>query len=136
MRLAGFNFTKINAEKKKSAVKEIKIDTKINIENIKEIKSEFANSKESLLAVEFNYSIEYKNLANLEFGGNLIIILDSKKSKDILKDFENKKISNDFKVSIFNIILKKSSIKALELEEDLNLPAHFRLPTLKPSKKK
>jgi hypothetical protein len=135
MKLAGFNFTKIHAEKQKNQIKEIKIDSKINIANIELIKSDLINQKESLLGVEFDYSIKYKNLATLEFKGNLVLVLDSKDANKIIKDFKNKKISDDFRISIFNIIMKKSSIKALQLEEELNLPYHFKLPSLRPEKK-
>lgn len=136
MKLVGFNFTKINAEKFKNTSKEIKVDTKINIQEIKEVKSEFSKNNETLLTIEFEYSITYKELASLDFKGNLVLLLDSKQATQVLKDFEKKKISNEFRVSIFNLILKKSSVKALQLEEELNLPSHFRLPTLKPEKKK
>jgi hypothetical protein len=135
MKLAGFNFTKIHAEKQKNQIKEIKIDSKINIASIESIKSDLINQKESLLGVEFDYSIKYKNLATLEFKGNLVLVLDSKDANKIIKDFKNKKISDDFRISIFNIIMKKSSIKALQLEEELNLPYHFKLPSLRPEKK-
>jgi len=33
-------------------------------------------------------------------------------------------------VSLFNIILRKCHVKALELEEDLNLPLHVQMPSL------
>jgi hypothetical protein len=135
MKLAGFNFTKIHAEKQKNQIKEIKIDSKINIASIESIKSDLINQKESLLGVEFDYSIKYKNLATLEFKGNLVLVLNSKDANKIIKDFKNKKISDDFRISIFNIIMKKSSIKALQLEEELNLPYHFKLPSLRPEKK-
>jgi hypothetical protein len=135
MKLAGFNFTKIYAEKLKGNVKEIKVDTKINLEDIKEIKSNLSSQNDSLLGIEFEYNINYKDLAKLEFKGNLILILDPKKAEEIIKNFKGKKMAEDFKVAIFNLILKKSSIKALQLEEELNIPSHFKLPSLKFEKK-
>jgi len=136
MKLAGFNFTKIYAERKESKTTTVKIDTKINLKNIKEIKTNFTDSKESLLGLDFDYAIEYKDLANLDFSGNLVILIDQKKAKQIVTDFEKKKIEESFRLAIFNIILKRSSVRALQLEEELNLPTHFRLPSLKPEQKK
>lgn len=136
MKLAGFNFTKIHAERLKGNTKELKVDTKINLEDIKQIKSDLAKSQESFLGIEFDYLINYKDLAKLEFKGNLLLILDSKKAEEIIKDFKNKKMNEEFKVNVFNIILKKSSIKALGLEEELNIPSHFKLPSLKFENKK
>lgn len=131
MKLAGFNFTKINAEKKKDSFKDLKLETKIDIEEIKEIKSNFLKSKDSFLTVKFSYDIDYQpEVANISFKGNILLAVDSKKLKDILKDWKDKKISDEFRLIVFNLILKKSTIKALQLEEELNLPTHFRLPSI------
>lgn len=135
MKLAGFNFTKIVAEKKKASFKELKIDTKINILDMQEIKDESIKSKDSFLEVSFVYIINYlPGIANLEFEGKCALSVDQKQIKDILKDWKDKKIDDNFKVAIFNLILMKSNIKALQLEEELNLPLHFRLPSLSISK--
>jgi len=131
MKLAGFNFTKINAEKIKDNFKDLKIETKINIEDLKEIKSNLIKSKESFLTIKFQYGIDYKpEIANIEFKGNILLAVDQKKAKDILRDWKDKKISEEFRMVIFNLILKKSNIKSLQLEEEINLPAHFRLPMI------
>jgi len=38
-------------------------------------------------------------------------------------------------VFLFNIILKKSTLKALQIEEELNIPLHMQLPSLKKQEK-
>ena len=38
-------------------------------------------------------------------------------------------------IALFNIILRKANVKALELEEQIGLPLHIPLPTLKKPKK-
>ena len=60
---------------------------------------------------------------------------NSKKIKEILKQWKNKKISEDFKIPLFNLILRKSNVKTLELEEEMGLPLHIPLPHLKNQKK-
>jgi hypothetical protein len=131
MKLAGFNFTKISVEKKKSSFKDLKIETQINLTEIQEIKQETVKSKDSLLGVDFSYIINYApNIALLEFKGHCVLVLDSKKLKDILKDWKDKKLDPEFRTAIFNLILIKSNIKALQYEEELNLPLHFRLPSI------
>jgi hypothetical protein len=135
MKLIGFNFTKISVEKINNLSKDLKIDTSINIESIDEVKNELLKSKDSFLNLKFNYKINYKpNIALIELSGNLAISVDSKLGKEILKDWKNKKIKDETRIILFNAILKKSNVKALQLEEEMNLPFHFQLPSLKPKK--
>jgi hypothetical protein len=136
MRLVGFNFTKINLEKTSDNLKDLKIRTDINISDIKETKSELLKSSDGLIVVKFEYNINYeKDIALLKFCGNLVISIESKKAKEILNQWKDKKIPEDFRLSIFNVILKKSSLKALQFEEELNLPPHIPLPSFKSAEK-
>ena len=43
---------------------------------------------------------------------------------------KEKKFDTDEHLSITNMIVQKATIKALEIEEELGLPFHIRLPTL------
>lgn len=134
MKLIGFNFTKINSEKKESQtnLKDVKVKTNLNISNIEEINSNLLNTKEQVLRVNFIYNIDYSpDYASVNFSGNLILSLEPKKAKEVLKKWKEKKIDEELKVSVFNIILKKSNIKALQLEDEMNLPLHFPLPSVK-----
>ena len=131
MKLMGFNFTKISAEKIKGSSEGIKLNTNINISEIKEIKDNPFKSKESIVSVNFNYIIDYKpDFAKLEFNGTLVLSLENKESKEVLKQWKEKKMPDDFKLSLFNLILRKSNTKAIQLEEELNIPLHFPLPKL------
>ena len=51
-------------------------------------------------------------------------------------DWKDKKMPDDFRNTLFNLILRKASLKALQLEEEMNLPIHMQLPTLKIGEKK
>lgn len=137
MKLMGFNFKKISVEKLGERPKELKINTNIDISEIKNIKSDILKTKEEILAVGFSYIIDYSpSFATLNFKGDLLIALDPKISKELLKQWKKKKIPEELRIPIFNIILMKSNIKALELEEEMNLPLHIPLPTLKPGQEK
>ena len=128
----GFNFNKINVEKFSDNLTELKINTNIDISDINEVKPGSFKTKEILLGIKFNYTINYEpNFAKIEFSGNVLVSLDPKIAKNILKEWEDKKIPDDFKTHLFNLIMRKSSIKALEFEEDMNLPYHIPLPVLK-----
>jgi hypothetical protein len=126
----------MNLEKKSDNMKDLKVTTGIDITDVQEAKSDLFKS-EDLVAVRFDYSVNYeKDVASLKFSGGLIVSIDSKQAKEILKQWKDKKIPEDFKLSIFNIILRKSSLKALQFEEEFNLPPHIPLPSFKPAEDK
>ena len=136
IRFAGFNLNKLSIEKKEKK-EDIKLDTNIDISNISETKVNGIGVTDFFISVDFIYTINYNpDFANLEFKGNLLFSMDSDTAEKILKEWENKKISEDFKLLLFNIILKKSNIKALQLEDEFNLPLHIPLPSLKKTSEK
>jgi len=137
MKLVGFNFTKIHAEKSSEQPKEIKINTSVNILEITELKSDFLKSKEDMIGIKFNYGIDYSpNFAKIELSGVIIISVDSKESKEVLRQWKDKKVPDNFKLAIFNIILSKANIKAIQLEDEFNLPIHINMPSLRPTTEK
>ena len=142
MRLLGFNLNKISAEKHPNSSADVKIVPNVNIEDIKDVKSEGPKTKEEFIGVKFSYTINYEpGYAKLEFSGELLASVDSKVAKEVTKNWKDKKLEGDFKVFLFNVILRRTNVKALELEDDLNLPLHVPLPSVnkesfKPSSEK
>lgn len=137
MKLLGFNFTKIQVEKSKDRVENLKIGTRIDVSEIKEAKTGILKTKDEILAIKFKYGLDYEpGMAKLDLEGNLIISLESKEARDVLKQWKDKKMPENFRTTLFNLILRKSSLKALQFEEELNLPIHIQLPTLKLGDKK
>lgn len=136
MKLIGFSLNKICAEIFSNKFNELKIENNIKIEDIQSTNTDIFKKDEEVLNVQFNYSLNYNpNVAKLSFIGTVLLLVGQKESKAILKQWEEKKISDNLKISIFNIILKKTNIKALILEEELNLPLHISVPFLKAKKK-
>jgi len=132
MKLAGFNFNKINVERSGELPKELKINSNIDVLNIKDVKSDFFKVKEQLVEVSFNYKINYlPDYATLELGGNIILSLEPKIARDVLAQWKEKKMPVEFKIALFNFIIRKSSVKALQLEEEMNLPYHIPFPSVK-----
>ncbi len=137
MKLMGFNFTKIQVEKFKDRVENLKIGTRIDVSDITEAKSRILKTKEEIIVVKFLFGLDYEpKMAKIDLEGNLILSLDSKQAKEVLKDWKDKKMSEELRITLFNLILKKATLKALQLEEEMNLPIHMRLPSLKISEKK
>jgi hypothetical protein len=136
MRVIGINFTKMFGERFNKKAKELKIGNEINIKSIEEIESGPVKIKESLIEISFYYNVLYEpELAKVSFEGNLLMAVDPKEGKEIIKSWKNKNLDEETKVLFFNIILKKVSLKALQIEEELNLPPHFNLPSLRASSK-
>ncbi len=134
MKIIGFQFNKILCEKKGGNLKDVKLNTNIDLSSIDEVKSEMIKTKEQIISVKFNYLINYApQFAKIELSGEIVMVEDEKIAKEILKDWKDKKLPPQFKMGLFNLILKKSSIKALQLEEEMGLPYHIPFPSLKAS---
>ena len=132
MKILGINFTKLNAEKFSIDAKGVKIGTHIDLSEIREVKSDFFSSKEKVLGIKFSYEIDYDpNFAKIKLAGNILVSTDDTNFNKILEGWKEKNLPDDFRLSIFNLILKKSSLKALQLEEELNIPLHISMPFLK-----
>jgi hypothetical protein len=102
-----------------------------------EAKSDFLKSSDELIAVKFEYTITYeKDVAVLKFYGAIVVSVESKQAKEILKQWKDKKVPEEFRLNIFNIILRKSSLRALQFEEEFNLPPHIPLPSFKAAEDK
>ena len=131
MRLIGFNFTKIDAEKLKDKTDSIKFNTKINLSSAESLNSDMLKTKEEIVKINFTYSLNYDpDFAKIELSGNVILAMEPKMAKEALKGFKDKGVSDEFRVFVLNILLKKVNLKALELEEELNLPLHLPLISL------
>jgi hypothetical protein len=138
MRVIGFNFTKISIEKLKELTERPKVTNEIDVPEIIEAKPGILKTKEDILEAKFEYKVAYEpKLANINLEGRILLSLEPKIAKEVLKQWKKKKMPEEFRNLLFNIILRKSSLKALQLEDELNLPIHMPLPSLKkPDKEK
>jgi hypothetical protein len=133
IKLAGFKYSKILVERNDELKGELKITPNINIKSIEKFKSD--NSKQELLLVDFKFGIDYTSLGKVELEGKMFLSLDQKTMKDTLESWNDKKMDSEMNLIILNAIMQKASIKALELEEEMNLPPHVQLPRLQLGKK-
>lgn len=132
MKIIGFNFNKICIEKFTDNLKELKINTNIDIKDVKQLKQELFHTKEEIIEIKFGYAIEYSpDIAKISLLGSIILLVDLKTSKKFVKEWKNKKIPEDDKLTLFNVIMKKSNLKSIQLEDEMNLPLHISLPSVK-----
>jgi len=130
MNVIGFNFTKISANKENKKDKLEKINSNLEFTNI--VKESIDLLKEAHVAkIDFKYNIDYQpTLAAIDMEGVILIKSEEKEVDKLIKTWKKNKIEDEVKIPLFNLILKKCSVKALQLEEELNLPQHIQLPKL------
>lgn len=127
----GFNFDKISIERFLDNIVDMKISTNIDVSDITKLDSGILKTKEELLSVKFNYTIDYQdNIAKIELTGRILLVLEPKQAKEVLKQWNDKKISDEFRIPLFNLIFRKANIKAIQLEDEMNLPIHIPLPKI------
>ena len=135
MRVIGFNFSKISVEKLKDINQTPKITTSIDITEINEIKTALLNIKDeaTMIQARFTYGVRYEpDFASIDLAGSVLLTLDSKEAKEVIKRWKKKEIPEGFRTILFNVVLRKAALKSLHLEEEMNLPLHIPLPTLRP----
>lgn len=127
MRIIGFSFKKICAERKKDLKKNVEIKSKLNVKDIEKDNIEIAGD---ILKFSYVYSIIYDpGFAEITFQGTVLVVPDNSESmKKILKEWNSKKLSEEIRIFLYNFIMAKCNLKALQLEEDFSLPAHIPLP--------
>ncbi|MBX4211954.1 hypothetical protein KW787_00660 [Candidatus Pacearchaeota archaeon] len=139
MQIIGFNFTKISAIRPESFNETPKSNPTINIEftDLNKDKLDLIKDKE-IVKISFRFSVSYteatikdKSDAELVFEGFIVLSLDKDEAKDILKGWKKKQLPQPLQMNLSNVVLKRCTIKALALEEELNLPTHIRLPQIR-----
>tara|TARA_Y100000310_G_C20240357_1_gene604358 strand:- start:118 stop:558 length:441 start_codon:yes stop_codon:yes gene_type:complete len=139
MQVLGFNFTKIEGIKTPDFKPVEELSTNVEFISIEKDKADLLKDSE-IIKIEFRFIVEYdkakeesnKEKDKKESGINLegVIMLSATKeeSKDIFKEWKKKKIPEKIRLPLFNLILNKCSLKSLQLEDELNLPLHVRMP--------
>jgi Tfp pilus assembly protein PilN len=131
MAIVGFNLDKISIERKEEITGKVSIKSNIDINNINKTNIVLMEGKDTLRAT-FTFFINYEpNLARLDFKGHVLIVEDAKTSKKIIEDWKKKKMDPKLREQVYNLILRKANIRALALEEELNLIPHWPMPSVK-----
>jgi len=126
LKLAGSRFTEIKGNRKPDFSGNLNMKTNINIED-------FEKTKESI-KVTYSFEITYGELGKIELKGLLFLTSDNKTLRELQKAWKSKKLDTEEFIAITNVVMQKASVKALEIEEELGLPIHLRMPTFNPKK--
>ncbi len=132
MKLVGFNYTKIHAERFEKAKKFEKISQSLNFTDI--TKEEIDLMKESnVLKVTFEHTVMYDpEFVKIDLRGAVLLQMNSETIKEAVKSWKkDKKISDEIKIPLYKIILNRCALKSLNIEEELNVPHHMSLVNIK-----
>ena len=128
MKVMGFNFTKISVERPEKMQFDGKINANLEFTNADKTTLGTISSNE-YLKLNFRYTISYqKNDPNVLFEGSLIVEVDPETITETLKTWKKKQVPEKIRIPLLNSIMYKCNLRALQLEEEVNLPPHFRLP--------
>ena len=139
MQVIGFNFTKIKVERNPGQLQPSTINTNIEFidmtqENISLLKDQDALRVVFRFSVIYNESSQKKEVKQGEalFEGINMIATPRGQGKELVKGWKKKDLASDFQLPLFNLILRKCTPKALDLEDQVGLPTHIPLPHLSP----
>lgn len=130
MPIVGFSFSKISAEKFQQAKEKIKINVRVDVKDI--TKEELKIGEKETVKISFVFSVDYDpRVGELLLEGNVFFAENPKKIRKIIESWKEKKVEEEIRVDVFNFIITRCNVKALQLEEELGLPIHLPMPRIK-----
>lgn len=130
MAIVGFNFTKINVERKDIQKGKINISNNVAIKDIKPTDISLGKEKQNALKFTFEFTSKYDpKIGSILLGGDLMFLGDAKKIKETHEGWKkDKSVPKDIMTIILNTVLTKCNIQALILSQEVNLPPPVPLP--------
>jgi len=133
MPILGFNFEKISVVKKKEKKeKQIKIKNSLKIVDVAEEEIPFMKQG-NVLKFSFEFNLDYETLGSIDLGGNILYSGNPDEIKGIMKSWKkDKRLPTLLMSSLLNLTMFKCCVKALDLSQEVNLPAppQIRFPKI------
>ena len=134
MAIVGFGFDKILVNKKETKT-QYKVQNNINVISLSESKLPVGKEDVPVIKITFDYLVDYEEAGKVELSGYVMYLDVVQKIKEILEKWKkDEKMPTEFGASIYNFIINRVSVKALQLEEDIGFPLHISLPKIMPKK--
>lgn len=131
MKIIGFNYTKISAERVTKWQPIKKINTNIEFLDLTKDETNIIKDAE-IIKISFKFGVGYepKN-ASISLEGFVFISAEHNETKEVMKQWSKKKDLNEaFRNTIVRFLWKKCNLKAFQLEEELSIPTHIQLPQI------
>ncbi|MBR9699761.1 hypothetical protein GOV09_04865 [Candidatus Woesearchaeota archaeon] len=138
MAIVGFSFTKIEVEKKESAVGKVNISNNVVLKDVIEASLPVNTVKQKAIKFVFQFTSKYEpNVGKIVFGGEVLYLQETAKVKNIISDWKKSgQIEKNLMAQILNTVLAKCNVQALILSQEVNLPSPIPLPKVKMEAKK
>jgi hypothetical protein len=133
MTIVGFNFTKINVEKKEAKSPKVNISNNVGVKDVKETNLSLGTEKQKAIKFIFEFATSYEpDIGGLTFVGEVLYLEAEEKTKAILDQWKkDKSVDKDLMSAILNTVLSKCNVQALILSQEVNLPSPIPLPKVK-----
>ena len=133
MAIVGFNFSKINVERKKDPVGKVDINNNVSVKNVEEADFAVGSLKQKGLRFTFEFVSDYTpDIASITLNGSVLFVGDKSQTEKILGEWKkNKKLSKDIMADIVNTVLTRCNVESVMLSRDVNLPPPIPMPTVK-----
>jgi len=132
MRYVGLRLQKIEADRfSEISGGNINVNSNFNLGKVKKEAELTKDSDKPIFSFEFTYSIKYEDSAEISFKGMVFIEIEDKKLIKELEKEDTKVSDNDLRKFILDVVLARTHVESLHLEEKLNLPFHIQSPRVK-----
>lgn len=134
MPIVGFNIKKIDAVKEGALKQGMKIENNVGVTEIKEEGLTLPNgTSESVLKVSYSFNANYTpNIGHVKFNGEVVYAGGKEEMDKILGNWKkDKKIDPELMTLFMNFIMLRCNIKAFVYAQDVELPPHLKLPSVK-----
>lgn len=134
--------TKISAERK-AEMKNPSVNTNVQFLNVEKDSLEMLKDH-NILKITFSYTLSYSNKQGLKeisekdkdaevvFEGTFHLSVSAEEEKEFEKSWKKKTIPREHLEVIFNIILRRCTLKALPIQDELAIPSPFlNIPPIK-----
>ena len=134
MAFIGFEFNKINVDKKDGVSGKITVNHNVTITDVSKADLKIANHAENAIKFTFEYTSKYGDLGGILLGGKVMYLSNPDEITSLLEDWKNdKKVKKELMAPLLNKILSKSNIQAIILSDSVGLPPPVELPRVKPT---
>jgi hypothetical protein len=131
MTIIGFDFTKMQIERRKIIKGKINIANNISVKNVEDVKISLGPDK---MGVKFTFQFTTKyepDIGDILIEGEVLYLASEEEGKTILLGWKkDKKLPKDVRIPLLNHVLSKSNIAAILLSREMNLPAPVMLPRI------
>ncbi len=136
MTIVSFGFNKLEVVKNKPIKDKVSVSNNVRIDEVEETTMNFGKQKQRVIKFSFNYKTTYSDeVGHLEIKGDLYYTGEKKIIDSVLKQWkDSKSVPDEVKTPVINTILGKSTILALSLSNEVNLPPQVNLPKVKVQK--